>query len=197
MSKDHMWTGYTAMESQTQSTLIPKPFFGQTQRRSERWKEHPTPAPSHQLLPPPPLTIIHPQPPTMEPSFPNPYFVQGPPPSPTSQHLTSQRSPWLQIWQRSGTRGDRSWTWGGCPLPLSEGEVRCGVWNMRRFVRNGHFRIWEVIIVFDLDLLCVCETFLRGNDGINIPGYRWFETIRLNTAVRGSEGVRTTLTSTV
>ena len=48
----------------------------------------------------------------------------------------------------------------------------------------------EVIIASNLDLLC--ETFLRGNDGINIPGYRWFGNNRLNIskrAVRGSGGV--------
>ena len=42
------------------------------------------------------------------------------------------------------------------------------MWNMRGFVRNDHCRLREVIIASDLDLLCVCETFLRDNDGINI-----------------------------
>ena len=62
--------------------------------------------------------------------------------------------------------------------------------NMRGFVRNGHCRLREVSA---LNLLCVCETFLRGNDGINIPGYRWFGNNRLNIskkAVRESGGVR-------
>ena len=79
------------------------------------------------------------------------------------------------------------------PPSPTEGKVRCGVWNMRGFVSNDHCRLREkVIIASDLDLLCVCETFLRGNDGINIPGYRWFGNNRLNIskrAVRGSGGV--------
>ena len=79
------------------------------------------------------------------------------------------------------------------PYSPTEGKVRCGVWNMRGFVSNDHCRLREkVIIASDLDLLCVCETFLRGNDGINIPGYRWFGNNRLNIskrAVRGSGGV--------
>jgi len=79
------------------------------------------------------------------------------------------------------------------PSSPTDGKVRCGVWNMRGFVRNDHCRLREkVIIASDLDLLCVCETFLRGNDGINIPGYRWFGNNRLNIskrAVRGSGGV--------
>lgn len=65
---------------------------------------------------------------------------------------------------------------------------------MRGFVRNDHCRLREeVILASGLDLLCVCETFLRGNDGINFPGYRLFGNNKLNIskrAVRGSGGVR-------
>ena len=42
------------------------------------------------------------------------------------------------------------------------------------------------------DLICLCETFLRKNDTINIPGYKWFGHNRANIskrAVRGSGGV--------
>ena len=47
------------------------------------------------------------------------------------------------------------------PPSPTEGKVRCGVWNMRGFVSNDHCRLREkVIIASDLDLLCVCETFL-------------------------------------
>ena len=49
-----------------------------------------------------------------------------------------------------------------------------------------------MILATNLDIVCLCETFLRSSDIINIEGYKWFGKNRTSiskTAVRGSGGV--------
>ena len=56
---------------------------------------------------------------------------------------------------------------------------------------GGNFRE-SVIRALDLDILCLCETFLVGDEGINIEGFRWIgnnRKILSHRALRGSGGV--------
>ena len=40
--------------------------------------------------------------------------------------------------------------------------VSCRVWNVREFVQRDHCRLREsVILAKNLDIVCLCETFLR------------------------------------
>ena len=71
--------------------------------------------------------------------------------------------------------------------------VRCGVWNVKGFVQRDHCRLKEsVILETNLDIMCLCETFLKSSDIISIEGYKWFSNDRTSIskrAVRGSGGV--------
>ena len=72
-------------------------------------------------------------------------------------------------------------------------SVSYGVWNVRGFVQRDYCRLREnVITATDLDIVCLCETFLRNSEIISIEGYKWFGHNRTNIskrAVRGSGGV--------
>ena len=72
-------------------------------------------------------------------------------------------------------------------------SVRWGLWNVRGFVQKDHCRLRECVVqAMNLDIICLCETFLRNNDSINIEGYRWFGNNRKTIsrrAIRGSGGV--------
>lgn len=49
-----------------------------------------------------------------------------------------------------------------------------------------------MILATNLDIMGLCETFLRSSDIINIEGYKWFGNNRTSIskrAVRGSGGV--------
>ena len=72
-------------------------------------------------------------------------------------------------------------------------SVSYGVWNVRGFVQRDYCRLREnVVTATDLDIVCLCETFLRNSEIISIEGYKWFGHNRTNIskrAVRGSGGV--------
>lgn len=64
------------------------------------------------------------------------------------------------------------------------------------FVRYEYCKLRESIIrATNLeDIICLCETFLRKDGKIVIPGYKWFGRNRIRNniskrAVRGSSGV--------
>lgn len=57
-------------------------------------------------------------------------------------------------------------------------------------MRKDHFRLRKCVIqAMNLDIICLCETFLRNNHSTGIDGYRWFgnngKTIS-RRAIRGS-----------
>ena len=52
-----------------------------------------------------------------------------------------------------------------CPLKL-------GCWNTRGWPLDSQFRS-RVIHSLDLDLIGICETFLRENNEIHLEGYTW------------------------
>ena len=72
-------------------------------------------------------------------------------------------------------------------------SVRWGLWNVRGFAQKDHCRLRECVVqAMNLDIICLCETFLRNNDSIRIKGYRWFGNNRKTIsrrAIRGSRGV--------
>ena len=54
-------------------------------------------------------------------------------------------------------------------------QVRCGLWNTRGFVNNDHSRLrHRVILTTKLDLICLCESFLRDTKITDIVGHKWF-----------------------
>ena len=60
-------------------------------------------------------------------------------------------------------------------------------------MQRDYCRLREnVITATDLDIVCLCETFLRNSEIISIEGYQWFGHNRTNIskrAVRGYGGV--------
>jgi len=71
-----------------------------------------------------------------------------------------------------------------CPL-------RVGCWNTRGWPNDSNFRN-RVVHSLDLDLIGVCETFLRDDSEIHLEGYSWFGNNRKQVskrAIRGSGGV--------
>ena len=53
----------------------------------------------------------------------------------------------------------------------SKQSVSYGIWNVRGFVQRDYCRLREnVITATDLDIVCLCETFLRNSEIISIEG---------------------------
>ena len=67
----------------------------------------------------------------------------------------------------------------------------CSVWNVRGFLDNSNLRR-NIIDYMNLDIIILCETFLKNKEIITLPGYNWIGHNRTNLskrAVRGSGGV--------
>ena len=66
-------------------------------------------------------------------------------------------------------------------------------WNVRGWALDPFSRLQSNIIKsLDLDIVCVCETFLTGDQEVDLEGYRWFGNNRKvisKRAWRGSGGV--------
>ena len=175
------------------SSTCPKPFLGDdpTQRRREHPAPLPTPIQSLPIPAAPPFPQPHPHPHIYPPSPPSIFCAR----SSTSPSIAASQTPTADLATTVvGRFGAGTAAWGPSgSLPPIGGKVRCGLWNVRGFISNEHCRLRERIIsASGLDFICLCETFLRGSDGLNIPGYRWFGHNRLNIsrrAVRGSGGV--------
>ena len=79
------------------------------------------------------------------------------------------------------------------PHPSQQMEIALryiGFWNVRGW-GNGGIRE-EVICHFNLDIVCLCETFLIKEEVISLPGYVWYSFNRKSIskrAIRGSGGV--------
>ena len=72
-------------------------------------------------------------------------------------------------------------------------KLKIASWNVCGWANGlgGNFRE-SVIRALDLDIICLCETFLVGDEGINIEGFRWIgnnRKILSRRALRGSGGV--------
>jgi hypothetical protein len=73
---------------------------------------------------------------------------------------------------------------------LNIGQWNCRGWSTKQN-ENSQFRT-TVLNLLDLDILLLCETFLRDKEDINIPSYKWFGNNRQDTSKtckRGSGGV--------
>ena len=65
-------------------------------------------------------------------------------------------------------------------------KVRCSAWSIREFGNNSYCKLRERIIqATNLDISCLCETFLRKDDIIEILGYNWFGKNRSAISNRG------------
>ena len=73
-------------------------------------------------------------------------------------------------------------------------QIKCSVWNVSGLGNKlGNNLIANIMFHLDLDILCVCETFLRNNDcPPSNHNYIWFGSNRKllsKKATRGSGGV--------
>ena len=71
--------------------------------------------------------------------------------------------------------------------------LRIGCWNVAGWGKglNSKFRE-QILLACNFDIICLCETHLKGNDSISLEGYQWFGSNRklvYSNARRGSGGV--------
>ena len=67
------------------------------------------------------------------------------------------------------------------PLPIppqvlgcGESQLKLGVWNVGGWGRGLASTLkTSVLNALDLDILCVCETFLLGQEVLDVDGYVW------------------------
>ena len=74
----------------------------------------------------------------------------------------------------------------------STSPLKIGSWNVCGWgLDPAHKLRGNLIKALDLDIICICETFLTNSYGINLDGYTWFGNNRRHIskrAVRGSGG---------
>ena len=61
-------------------------------------------------------------------------------------------------------------------LPYTNGKpsLKIGSWNVRGWGKGVNNELCkDILFALDLDILCVCETHLTGNENIIIEGYNW------------------------
>lgn len=70
--------------------------------------------------------------------------------------------------------------------------MQCGFWNLNGFNCNKdsekYYLLSTCIKHLNLDILCVAETHLTGNNVIDIEGFSWFGQNRENIHIRAKKG---------
>ena len=84
-------------------------------------------------------------------------------------------------------------TTNGLPYSEDKPSLTIGSWNVRGWGKgvNNELRK-DILFALNLDILCVCETHLTGNENIIVDGYTWIGNNRKlipNRARKGSGGV--------
>ena len=84
-------------------------------------------------------------------------------------------------------------TTNGLPYSEDKPSLTIGSWNVRGWGKGVNNELHkDILFALNLDILCVCETHLTGNENIIVDGYTWIGNNRKlipNRARKGSGGV--------